>query len=89
MSLCAVGSKDRKRRPLQVWHFVKNCLPSSLKDQIEFWWHFTGRQLAHLLEAAGYSPEKQYEVLLFHYHWIVSPRFSLVCTNIPYSLERP
>jgi len=45
-------------------------LPSRNHDQ-DFWWKVTGRQLAVLLEAAGYPIERQYNTLLFHYHWAV------------------
>ena len=38
----------------------------------EYWWQTTGRRLAVMLKEAGYSVNRQYEVLLFHYHWIVS-----------------
>ncbi|CAN8095471.1 unnamed protein product [Discula destructiva] len=38
---------------------------------IEFWWQLTGYQLAKMVDAAGYSVERQYEILLFHYQWIV------------------
>lgn len=45
-------------------------LPSRNHDQ-DFWWKVTGRQLAVLLEAAGYPIERQYNTLLFHYHWAI------------------
>lgn len=57
---------------LRVWQSLKKCLPSTKDENIDFWWHLTGYHLAVMVEAAGYSTEKQYEVLLFHYHWIVS-----------------
>ncbi|KAI9677128.1 MAG: hypothetical protein M1822_008237 [Bathelium mastoideum] len=56
----------------KVWNsLVKKCLPPSEDKNVEFWWKITGYHLAVMIDAAGYSPEKQYEVLLFHYHWIV------------------
>lgn len=51
---------------------MKNCLPIQKNKDVEFWWQLTGYHLAAMIDAAGYSAEKQYEVLLFHYHWIVS-----------------
>lgn len=61
-----------QRHPTKVWlSLVKTCLPPQDRD-IEFWWQLTGYHLANMVEAAGYSVERQYEVLLFHYHWIVS-----------------
>jgi hypothetical protein len=59
-------------QPSKVWQsLVKSCLPPQNRD-VEFWWHHTGYQLAKMIEAAGYTVERQYEILLFHYHWIVS-----------------
>lgn len=61
--------------PLKVWHsLVKNCLPPAANKDVEFWWRLTGYHLAVMINAAGYCTEKQYEALLFHYHWIVSKR---------------
>jgi hypothetical protein len=60
--------------PLKVWtSLVKRSLPQTENKDVEFWWNLTGYHLAVMIDAAGYSIEKQYEVLLFHYHWIVSP----------------
>lgn len=59
--------------PLKVWNsLVKKCLPHAENKDVQFWWNLTGYHLAVMIDAAGYSIEKQYEVLLFHYHWIVS-----------------
>lgn len=55
----------------KVWQSLKTCLAPEDYD-IKFWWQLTGYQLAHMVEAAGYTLSKQYEILLFHYHWIVS-----------------
>ena len=67
--------------PLMVWNsLVKKCLPQSDNKDIEFWWKLTGYHIAVMIEAAGYSIEKQYEVLLFHYHWIV--RNSSIISNL-------
>lgn len=59
-----------------VWKsLVETCLPLGLNRDVDFWWDLTGRHMAQMVEAAGYSVERQYEILLFHYHWIVSNRF--------------
>lgn len=55
----------------QAWLGLAQCLPPRDPDT-EFWWQTTGGQLATLLEAAGYSVERQYEVLVFHHQWVVS-----------------
>ncbi|KAF3759925.1 dimethylallyl tryptophan synthase GliD1 [Cryphonectria parasitica EP155] len=57
--------------PSQVWDKLSKLLPTREVDS-EFWWQLTGRHLAILVDAAGYSLERQYEALLFHYHWAVS-----------------
>jgi hypothetical protein len=70
--------KIQQQHPTKVWQsLVKTCLPPQDRDW-EFWWQHTGYHMASMVEAAGYSVERQYEILLFHYHWIVSPsRFPL------------
>lgn len=55
----------------QAWSTLSQYLPARDPDS-NHWWQLTGRQLATLVEAAGYPIEKQYEALLFHYHWAVS-----------------
>ncbi|KAL9095873.1 MAG: hypothetical protein Q9165_001870 [Trypethelium subeluteriae] len=58
--------------PPKVWtSLVKRCLPPAESRDVDFWWKLTGYHLAVMIDAAGYSLDKQYEVLLFHYHWIV------------------
>lgn len=42
------------------------------------WWKRTGPQLALMLKEAGYTVDKQFEVLLFYYHWIVCHHHHLV-----------
>ncbi|KAF9893888.1 hypothetical protein FE257_010058 [Aspergillus nanangensis] len=37
----------------------------------QHWWNLTGPQLASMLEEAAYAVERQLEILLFYYHWIV------------------
>ena len=49
---------------------LSQCLPAGNANS-EVWWQLTGRHLAALADAAGYPIEKQYEALLFHYHWTV------------------
>lgn len=54
-----------------AWTALNVLLPSRTPDE-DYWWKQSGPQLAALVEGAGYAPEKQYEALLFHYHWMVS-----------------
>ncbi|KAI1124398.1 dimethylallyl tryptophan synthase GliD1 [Nemania abortiva] len=53
-----------------MWSSLSQWLPSRDSDS-DYWWKLTGEHLAIMLEAAGYSVERQYNALLFHYHWIV------------------
>ncbi|KAJ0120537.1 hypothetical protein J7T55_015266 [Diaporthe amygdali] len=59
-----------KAKQMQAWKGLSQCLPARDADT-EYWWQLTGRQLATLLDAAGYSVERQYEVLVFHHQWVV------------------
>lgn len=69
----AIATLQQPTAPLQVWNsLVKKCIPREENEDIRFWWNLTGYHLGVMIDAAGYSLEKQYEVLLFHYHWIVS-----------------
>ncbi|KAI1752886.1 aromatic prenyltransferase [Xylaria castorea] len=54
----------------KVWQSLETCLPPGDPDT-QFWWQLTGYQLAHMVDAAGYTIERQYEILLFHYHWVI------------------
>ena len=54
-----------------AWQTLSQYLPPRDHDS-DFWWNLTGRHLAGIVEAAGYSLDKQYEALLMHYHWTVS-----------------
>ncbi|KJZ75358.1 hypothetical protein HIM_05284 [Hirsutella minnesotensis 3608] len=54
----------------KVWQALSALLPPRSPD-CNYWWKLTGKQLAVLVDAAGYTVEKQYEALLFHYHLIV------------------
>ena len=55
----------------QAWRAVSQYLPARSSDN-DYWWRLTGRHLAAIVEAAGYPIERQYEALLFTYHWAVS-----------------
>jgi hypothetical protein len=55
----------------KVWKSLLKCLPPG-DSNVEFWWQLTGSRLAEVVGAADYSVERQYEILLFHYYWIVS-----------------
>ncbi|KAF7514145.1 hypothetical protein GJ744_004470 [Endocarpon pusillum] len=54
----------------EAWRALSQCLPTRDPDS-DYWWRLTGRHLAAIVEAAGYPMVKQYEALLFHYHWTV------------------
>lgn len=54
----------------QAWRVLFQTLPSRGPDT-DAWWRLTGRHLAVLLDAAAYPIEKQYECLLYHYHYAV------------------
>lgn len=58
---------------IKAWAALSTFLPSRGPD-CDYWWQLTGMHLASLMEAAGYAIERQYEALLFHYHWMVSLR---------------
>ncbi|KAK4234120.1 aromatic prenyltransferase [Achaetomium macrosporum] len=53
-----------------AWKALSQYLPARNADY-DFWWQFTGGHLATILEEADYPMHKQYEALLFHYHWAV------------------
>ncbi|KJZ72347.1 hypothetical protein HIM_08273 [Hirsutella minnesotensis 3608] len=61
---------DSQHSPVQAWKAISQWLPSRGKES-DYWWDLTGRHLATMMDAAGYTIEKQYEALVFHYHWIV------------------
>ncbi|KAJ5193614.1 hypothetical protein N7491_000945 [Penicillium cf. griseofulvum] len=46
------------------WHFAQD--PSQA-----YWWTHTGPYLALMLKEANYPTEKQFEYMLFYYHWII------------------
>lgn len=60
---------------LKVLDIVSKLEPS-LGPSHTHWWKLTSPQLALMLEAADYPIEKQFETLLFYYHWVVSPESS-------------
>ena len=55
----------------RAWTVLSRLLPSRDADS-DYWWATTGHQLACMVDAAGYSMERQLEALVFHYHWAVS-----------------
>ncbi|KAL2851089.1 tryptophan dimethylallyltransferase-domain-containing protein [Aspergillus pseudoustus] len=66
---------DWRYRPLSdgknstdAWGVLSRTLPLRDADS-DAWWQFTGKHLAVLLDAAGYPSERQYECLLYHYHY--------------------
>ncbi|PIA99511.1 4-O-dimethylallyl-L-tyrosine synthase [Cercospora beticola] len=59
-----------KTTKTEAFEALTSILPSRSADE-NYWWDLTGPQLAALVEGAGYAPAKQYEALLFHYHWMV------------------
>jgi hypothetical protein len=63
--------KHHNRNPTNVWLSLQKVIPLQDRD-VGFWWHHTGYHVACMIDASGYSIEKQYEVLLFHLLWIVS-----------------
>lgn len=71
MAITTNGTAEDAKLGQQAWVALTQCLPPRDVDG-NFWWQITGRQLAALAEAAGYTMEKQYEMLLTHYHWMVS-----------------
>ncbi|KAI1104954.1 dimethylallyl tryptophan synthase GliD1 [Jackrogersella minutella] len=58
----------KKPQPTEAWVTLSRLLPARDADS-DYWWGLTGSQLSFMLDAAGYPMEKQYEALLFHYHW--------------------
>jgi hypothetical protein len=70
-STIGVSTIAQKHQSTQAWRSLSRLLPSRDSDS-DYWWGLTGRQLAFMVDAAGYSMERQYEALLFHYHWAVS-----------------
>ncbi|PPJ60937.1 hypothetical protein CBER1_08601 [Cercospora berteroae] len=59
-----------KTATTEAFETLTSILPARSADE-DYWWNLTGPQLAALVEGAGYAPAKQYEALLFHYHWMV------------------
>lgn len=62
----------KKSQPTKAWKALSQCLPPRDPD-VDRWWQITGQHLAAMCEAAGYPMEKQYEVLLMHHQYTVSP----------------
>ncbi|PSN60587.1 dimethylallyl tryptophan synthase GliD1 [Corynespora cassiicola Philippines] len=67
----ANGTQKKPSTSTKVWDALSLWLPQRNPDY-DFWWGLTGPHLATMLENAGYAPEKQFEMLLFHYHWSVT-----------------
>ncbi|KAI1504045.1 dimethylallyl tryptophan synthase GliD1 [Biscogniauxia marginata] len=65
-----VKSNGQVSQTTEAWRALSKILPPRNPDY-DWWWRLTGQHMAALVEAAGYSIEKQYEALLFHYHWTV------------------
>lgn len=65
------GTGESMKLGQQDWLALSQCMAPRETD-LNFWWHLIGRQLAAFTEAAGYTKEKRYEILLTHYHWTVS-----------------
>ena len=65
-----------------VWTALQRWLPTRDRDK-NWWWSTTGFQLASLLRAAGYTPNEQYEALLFHYFEIVTRLGKLPMSTVP------
>ncbi|KAI0199299.1 dimethylallyl tryptophan synthase GliD1 [Astrocystis sublimbata] len=63
-------SFSKKMEQTPPWLALNQWLPSRDADS-DYWWKLTGEHLARMLEAAGYTTERQYSALLFHYHLIV------------------
>ncbi|CAG8953711.1 hypothetical protein HYFRA_00006600 [Hymenoscyphus fraxineus] len=57
-----------KGKNTPAWEMLLTLLPARDADS-DYWWGLTGHQLSFMLDSAGYSLAKQYEALLFHYHW--------------------
>jgi len=57
--------------PTPVWDAVSQWTSVTNPDW-EYWWQLTGPHISHMMVAAGYPLEAQYNALIFHYHWIVS-----------------
>lgn len=79
-----MNSSVAKQQPSAVWESVSKWLPS-VSPSRDYWWRLTGPHLATLVSMAGYTTEKQYEALLFYYHWIVSWLLCLEEYAIPLS----
>ncbi|KAF9728935.1 hypothetical protein PMIN06_010359 [Paraphaeosphaeria minitans] len=67
----AKAAKSSASSNTKSWQSLSLLLPQRNPDY-DFWWGLTGPHLATMLENAGYSSEKQFEMLLFHFHWSVT-----------------
>ncbi|KAJ5738174.1 VrtC [Penicillium malachiteum] len=57
---------------LRVFNTVSRFLPEGNEHEV-FWWKVTGRHVARMMHEAGYSEQRQGELLLF-YRFVVVPR---------------
>lgn len=71
--------RTRAGSPAKAWEAISQWLPSRGPES-DYWWKLTGPHLATMMDAAGYAIEKQYEALVFHYHWIVSCALNVSCS---------
>lgn len=70
MGSIAYATAPPIKSPPPAWQTLSQILPLRDADK-DYWWGLTGLQLAHMLHEADYPLAKQYEALLFHYHWTV------------------
>lgn len=54
---------------LQIEIMIESKVNNSFNS--DYWWNMAGPHVAALMHNAGYSPQAQYEALLFFYHQIV------------------
>ena len=66
------GHGTATQPPPKVWKSLNEAILPPHSSDIDFWWKLTGYHLARLIDEAQYPVDRQYEVLLYHYHWIVS-----------------
>ncbi|KAL6230047.1 hypothetical protein BDW75DRAFT_234723 [Aspergillus navahoensis] len=70
-SVATKGNGSADTSTLKVLDVVSKLEPSR-GPSYAHWWKLTGPQLALMLQAAKYPIEKQFETLLFYYHWIAT-----------------
>ncbi|KAL2834000.1 hypothetical protein BJY01DRAFT_224778 [Aspergillus pseudoustus] len=75
-----MASSTRTGQSTKAWEALSPCLPSRTPD-LDYWWALTGMHLAIMLEAGGYSIEKQCEALIFR------AKLSSVARQYPTNLQ--